>query len=60
MAAATLYGLAHEPVSTPEQFGAALDRALGGERATLIHVRTDREENVALHRRAWEAVRAAV
>ena len=49
--AAALYGLVHEPVASPGQFSAALDRALAGERATLIHVRTDREQNVALHRR---------
>ena len=27
---------------------------------TIIHVRTDRAENVALHRAIWDAVRAAV
>jgi 2-succinyl-5-enolpyruvyl-6-hydroxy-3-cyclohexene-1-carboxylate synthase len=58
--AAALYGLAHEPVSTVEQLNAALSRALSGSRATLIAVHTDRSENVALHRRVWEAVRAAV
>jgi 2-succinyl-5-enolpyruvyl-6-hydroxy-3-cyclohexene-1-carboxylate synthase len=58
--AAALYGLAHEPVPTAEQLGDALDRALAGEQATLIHVRTDRARNVELHRRVWEAVRAAV
>ena len=57
--AAALYGLAHEPVSTPGQLRAALDRALAGAGATLVHVRTDREQNVALHRRVWEAVRSA-
>jgi len=54
--AAALYGLAYEPVATAEQ----LRRALAFDRATLIHVRTDRQENVALHRRVWEAVRSAV
>jgi 2-succinyl-5-enolpyruvyl-6-hydroxy-3-cyclohexene-1-carboxylate synthase len=58
--AAELYGLAHERVAAPEPFRAVLDQALAAERATLIHVRTDREENVALHRAIWEAVRAAV
>jgi 2-succinyl-5-enolpyruvyl-6-hydroxy-3-cyclohexene-1-carboxylate synthase len=57
---AALYGLAHERVAAPEPFRAALDRALAADRATLIHVRTDREENVAVHRAVWEAVRAAV
>src|SRR5215218_2629842 len=54
--AAALYGLAYEPVATVAELRAAL--AAGGAR--LIHVRTDRGENVALHRRVWEAVRAAV
>ena len=58
--AAALYGLAHERVSTAGQLRSALDRALAGERATLVHVSTDRQENVALHRRIWEAVRTAV
>jgi 2-succinyl-5-enolpyruvyl-6-hydroxy-3-cyclohexene-1-carboxylate synthase len=58
--AAALYGLAHEPVSTAGELRAALDRALAGDRATMIHVRTDRAQNVALHRRVWEAVRGAV
>ena len=58
--AATLYGLSHEPVATVAELRSALDRALAADRATLIHVRTDRAENVALHRGVWEAVRAAV
>jgi len=58
--AAALFGLEHERVAAPEPFRAALDRALAAPGATLIHVRTDRKENVALHRRVWEAVRAAV
>ncbi|HTE64285.1 MAG TPA: thiamine pyrophosphate-binding protein, partial [Solirubrobacteraceae bacterium] len=58
--AAALYGLEHERVAAPEPFRAALDRALAAGGATLIHVRTDREDNVALHRAVWEAVRAAL
>jgi 2-succinyl-5-enolpyruvyl-6-hydroxy-3-cyclohexene-1-carboxylate synthase len=58
--AAALYGLAHERVAAPEPFRAALDGALASDGATLIHVRTDREENVTLHRAIWEAVRSAV
>jgi 2-succinyl-5-enolpyruvyl-6-hydroxy-3-cyclohexene-1-carboxylate synthase len=57
---AALYGLDHERVAAPEPFRAALDRALVSDHATLIHIRTDREDNVALHRAVWEAVRAAV
>jgi len=58
--AAALYGLEHVPVATPEQLVAAVGRALERGLAELIHVRTDRTANVALHRRVWEAVRAAV
>jgi 2-succinyl-5-enolpyruvyl-6-hydroxy-3-cyclohexene-1-carboxylate synthase len=47
---AALFGLVYEPV--PDL--AAIREAPG----TLLHVRTDRAENVALHRRVWEAVRA--
>ncbi len=56
--AAQLYGLEHEVVADIAGFRAALERALtprpGGSR--IIEVRTDRARNVALHRRAWEAV----
>jgi 2-succinyl-5-enolpyruvyl-6-hydroxy-3-cyclohexene-1-carboxylate synthase len=58
--AAALYGLAHEPVAGPDELRAALAGALGRDRCTLIHVHTDRAENVALHRRVWDAVRTAV
>jgi len=57
--AAALYGCEHVRVAAPEPFRAALDDALRAPRTTLIHVRTDREENVAVHRRVWESVRAA-
>ena len=58
--AAALFGLRHERVAAPEPFRAALDAALAHDGATLIHVRTDRAANVALHREIWQAVRAAV
>ena len=58
--AAALFGLDHVRVAAPEPFRAALDAALASGRPTLIHVRTDREANVTLHRAVWEAVRAAV
>jgi 2-succinyl-5-enolpyruvyl-6-hydroxy-3-cyclohexene-1-carboxylate synthase len=54
--AAALYGLAYEPATTADELQAALKT----DRAVLVHVRTDRAENVALHRRVWEAVRTAV
>ena len=49
---AALFGLAYERVEDP----GALREAPG----TLLHVRTDRAQNVALHRRVWDAVGAAV
>ena len=57
---AALYGAEHVRVAAPEPFRAALDEALAAPRTTLIHVRTDRAANVALHREIWDAVRAAV
>jgi hypothetical protein len=32
----------------------------GSEGTTILHVRTDRAENVALHRRVWAAVAEAL
>jgi 2-succinyl-5-enolpyruvyl-6-hydroxy-3-cyclohexene-1-carboxylate synthase len=47
---AALFGLAYEPVTDL----AAIREAPG----TLLHARTERAENVALHRRVWDAVGA--
>jgi 2-succinyl-5-enolpyruvyl-6-hydroxy-3-cyclohexene-1-carboxylate synthase len=57
--AAALFGCEHVRVAAPAPFRAALDAALAGGGTTLIHVRTDRKANVALHRRVWESVRVA-
>jgi 2-succinyl-5-enolpyruvyl-6-hydroxy-3-cyclohexene-1-carboxylate synthase len=58
--ASALYGLAHEPVGTRAELREALERALAPERgSTIVHVRTDRARNVALHREVWEAVSRA-
>ena len=57
--AAALYGCRHERPRDLPAFRAALDAAVGSGTTTIIEVRTDREENVALHRRVWEAVRSA-
>jgi 2-succinyl-5-enolpyruvyl-6-hydroxy-3-cyclohexene-1-carboxylate synthase len=53
-----LYGLAPMPVATADQLHAAL--ATDARRARLLHVRTERPANVALHRRVWDAVAAAL
>ena len=57
--AAALYGLGWERAQDVESFRAALGRALTADRSTIVCVRTDRDENVRVHRRVWEAVRAA-
>ncbi len=60
--AAALYGLEHERVGDVPAFRAALERALTERpsRARIIEVSGDRAENLALHRRAWEAVARAL
>lgn len=58
--AAALYGCAYERAATIAQLRAALKRALAAADTTIIEVRTDRERNLALHRRVAEAVRAAL
>jgi 2-succinyl-5-enolpyruvyl-6-hydroxy-3-cyclohexene-1-carboxylate synthase len=54
---AALYGFAYERPDTQEELRVAVERR-GGCR--LLEVRTDRAENLALHRRAAEAALAAV
>jgi 2-succinyl-5-enolpyruvyl-6-hydroxy-3-cyclohexene-1-carboxylate synthase len=56
--AAALFGLAYEAPGTLDELRAALAAGMGAERTTLIHVRTDREANVRLHREVWDAVAA--
>jgi 2-succinyl-5-enolpyruvyl-6-hydroxy-3-cyclohexene-1-carboxylate synthase len=57
--AAELYGARHvlapDPAALRDALGVSLER--GG--VTIVEVRTERDENVALHRRVWEAVKAA-
>jgi 2-succinyl-5-enolpyruvyl-6-hydroxy-3-cyclohexene-1-carboxylate synthase len=53
-----LYGLDLMPVARAEQLHDALATLPGGPR--LLHVRTERAENVVLHRRVWDAVAAAL
>jgi len=58
--AADLYGLEHERVADIPAFRVALERALAGERSSIVEVRTRRDENVELHRRVWQAVSDAL
>jgi 2-succinyl-5-enolpyruvyl-6-hydroxy-3-cyclohexene-1-carboxylate synthase len=58
--AAALYGTAYERPATVAEMRAALERAVASGTTTIIEVRTDRERNLALHRRVAQAVRAAL
>ncbi|MCW2992247.1 MAG: menD, partial [Solirubrobacterales bacterium] len=55
--AAALYGARHVPVATVDELRAGLE---GSEGTTILHVRTDRAQNVALHRAVWSAVSGAL
>jgi 2-succinyl-5-enolpyruvyl-6-hydroxy-3-cyclohexene-1-carboxylate synthase len=59
-AAAALFGLHHLEVQDLPGLRAALDHGLTSAGTTLVVVRTRRAENVALHRRVWEAVGRAL
>ena len=54
--AAALYGLDHVVPETLADFRTALKDALAADRTTIVEVRTDRAENLALHRRVTEAI----
>jgi 2-succinyl-5-enolpyruvyl-6-hydroxy-3-cyclohexene-1-carboxylate synthase len=56
--AAALYGLGYERPGSAEELRAALERSLQGVATTMIEVRTDRGQNLALHRRVADAALA--
>jgi 2-succinyl-5-enolpyruvyl-6-hydroxy-3-cyclohexene-1-carboxylate synthase len=58
--AARLYGTEYVRARGVEELEAAVSRALGADRTTIIEVRTDRRQNVALHRKVAAAVQAAL
>ena len=53
---AALFGCRYERPEDPAAFRAALAAALAADATTLLHVRTDREANVAHHRDVWTTV----
>ena len=57
--AAALYGCGFERAHTVAELRAAVEASIAGDGTTIIEVRTDREENLALHRRVAEAALAA-
>lgn len=60
MRVASLYGLTHEHVETVAGFRAALERALAAPTSSIVEVRTNRQANVELHRRVWDAVSSSL
>ncbi len=58
--AAALYGGRHVYVADVATLRAELARSLGDGGVTIVEARTDRQANVALHRRVWDAVGAAL
>jgi 2-succinyl-5-enolpyruvyl-6-hydroxy-3-cyclohexene-1-carboxylate synthase len=58
--AAVLYGCGYERAGNATALQAALRAGLAGAGTTIIEVRTDRTENLALHRRVAEAARTAL
>jgi 2-succinyl-5-enolpyruvyl-6-hydroxy-3-cyclohexene-1-carboxylate synthase len=58
--AAELYGLGYEQPATSDRLEIALRRSIGSGRTTIIEIRTDRVQNLALHRRLAERGLAAI
>jgi 2-succinyl-5-enolpyruvyl-6-hydroxy-3-cyclohexene-1-carboxylate synthase len=59
--AAALYGLGYTQVNTPHELQTALARSTGSATSSqIIEVRTDREENLTLHRRLAAAAAEAL
>ncbi|MDA0990360.1 MAG: 2-succinyl-5-enolpyruvyl-6-hydroxy-3-cyclohexene-1-carboxylic-acid synthase [Verrucomicrobia bacterium] len=58
--AAQLYGLAYTQPATPAAFREAYAAAVASSTSTVIEVRTDRRENVAIHQQLTQMIRAAL
>jgi 2-succinyl-5-enolpyruvyl-6-hydroxy-3-cyclohexene-1-carboxylate synthase len=58
--AAAVYGCGYERPGSVAELRSAVERSLGGTQTTIIEVRTDREQNLELHRRVAEAVTEAI
>jgi len=59
-AIAAAFGWAYSAAGDRPGFDAAVKRSLGHQGLGIIHVRTDRKANVALHQAVWAAVSAAL
>ncbi len=58
--AAELYGCGYRRPDTLAELRDAVETSVAGAGTTIIEVRTDREENLALHRRVARAALAAL
>jgi len=58
--AAALYGCAFVRADTVDALRSAVETSIAGDATTIIEVRTDRAENLALHRRVAEAALASL
>jgi 2-succinyl-5-enolpyruvyl-6-hydroxy-3-cyclohexene-1-carboxylate synthase len=58
--AAVLYDLAYARPQDPRELRAAVERAQRQPHTTIVEVRTDREQNLSLHRRVAAAVAGAI
>ncbi len=58
--AAALYGFGYERPADAPELELAVRRSVSSSAAGIIEVRTEREANLALHRRIADAVRAAI
>jgi 2-succinyl-5-enolpyruvyl-6-hydroxy-3-cyclohexene-1-carboxylate synthase len=58
--AAALYGCGYVLAASTAELHAALDAGVASRDTTIIEVRSDRGENLALHRRVAEAARSAL
>ncbi len=58
--AAQMYGLDYALARSPDEFDSAVRRSIANDGVSLIEVRTDRDENVAVHRNIWAQVSQAL
>jgi 2-succinyl-5-enolpyruvyl-6-hydroxy-3-cyclohexene-1-carboxylate synthase len=54
------YGCGYSEAGELSGLRSALKTAIGSGRTSILHVRTDRKQNVVLHREVWKAVAAAL
>jgi 2-succinyl-5-enolpyruvyl-6-hydroxy-3-cyclohexene-1-carboxylate synthase len=57
---AGLYGVGFQRVTTREEYKQALKASFWADGVQIIEIKTDREENLRLHQRIWDAVAEAV